>query len=130
MNKLKELGVAAQEYRDKKLKDGGFNTGMRNTRLTKAKNLITMCELGIQELSAIPEKKEKVLVDFKEEMKTSLQKKEKEDSLKKLNDMERVDAKLNRAHEKADKFDARLELADKKIDELQELIEYEDDFSK
>ena len=130
MNKLKELGVAAKEYRDKKLKDGGFNTGMRNTRLTKAKNLITMCELGIQELSAIPEKKEKALVDFKEEMKTSLEKKEKEDSLKKLNDMERVDAKLNRAHEKADKFDAKLELADKKIDELQELIEYDDDFSK
>lgn len=129
-NRLKSLGIAAKEYREKKLKDGGFNTGMRNTRLTKAQNLITMCELGIQELSAIPEKKEKALVDFKEEMKTSLQKKENEDSLKKINDMERVDAKLNRAHEKADKFDARLELADKKIDELQELIEYEDDFSK
>lgn len=127
--KLKELGLAAKAYQDKKLKDGGFNTGMRNTRLTKAKNLITMCELGIQELSAIPEKKEKALVDYKEEMKASLQKKAEQDALKKMSDMERVDAKLDRAHEKADKFDARLEQADKKIDELQELIEYDDDFS-
>ena len=75
------------------------------------------------------EKKEKALVDYKEEMKASLQKKEEQDALKKMSDMERVDAKLDRAHEKADKFDARLELADKKIDELQELIEYDDDFS-
>ena len=103
---------------------------MRHTRLTKAQSLINMCELGIQQILAVPEKKEKALVDFKEETKISLQKQEKEDSLKKLNDMERVDAKLNRAHKKAEKFADRLELADKKIDELQELIEYEDDFSK
>ena len=129
-NRLKALGIAAKEYREKKLKDGGFNTGMRNTRLTKAQNLITMCELGIQELSAIPEKKEKALVNFKVETTASLKRHEDEDALKKVNDMERVDAKLNRAHEKADKFDARLELADKNIDEMQELMEYDDDFSK
>lgn len=129
-NRLKDLGIAAKEYREKKLKDGGFNTGMRNIRLTKAQNLITMCELGIQELSAIPEKKEKILTDFKQDMVNSLKKHQEQDNSKKLNDMQIVDAKLNRAHEKADKFDARLELADKKIDEIQELMEYDDDFSK
>ncbi|MBQ2446974.1 MAG: hypothetical protein II277_01035 [Bacteroidales bacterium] len=69
------LETAAREYKEKKLKDGGFNTGMRQTRLTKAQSLINMCELGIQELSAVPEKKEKALLDFKEKMEKSIQKK-------------------------------------------------------
>ena len=128
-NKLKALEQAAREYREKKLKDGGFNTGMRNTRLTKAQNLITMCQLGIQELSAVSEKKEKAMIEYKEEVDRSLQKRANKDSKNKVSDLLKVDDKLDRAHEKADKIVEKLEKVDKKIDELQELAKDNDDFS-
>ena len=126
--RLKELEQAAREYREKKLKDGGFNTGMRNTRLTKAQNLITMCELGLQELSAVSEKNEKTLVEYMTELDTSLKKRAEKDSKNKVSDLDKVDSKLNRAHKKADQIKEKIEKINEKTDELNELTKDNDDF--
>ena len=101
---------------------------MRNTRLTKAQNLITMCELGIQELSAVSEKKEKALVEYKNELDASLKKRAEKDSKHKVSDLLKVDSKLDHAHEKADKIVEKMEKVDKKMDELEELKKDNDEF--
>lgn len=128
-SKLKELETAAKEYKEKKLKDGGFNTGMRQTRLTKAQSLINMCELGIQELSAVPEKKEKALLDFKEKMEKSIQKKAAKDAKDRTNDLWKVEGKLEHAREKADVYEAKIQKQQVKLEELEEAFKDNEDFS-
>lgn len=128
-SKLKELETAAREYKEKKLKDGGFNTGMRQTRLTKAQSLINMCELGIQELSAVPEKKEKALLDFKEKMEKSIQKKTEQNVKDKRPEVWKLEEKLEHAREKKDVYESKIQREQVRMEELEEVFKDNEDFS-
>lgn len=129
-NRLVALKDAAEAYRAKKLKDGGWNTGMRHTRLTKAQSLINMCELGIQQIAAVSEKKEKALVEFKDKIEAGLQKKAQQRSQDKMTDQQVVEEKLNKAHEGKGKYDTKLETAQKKFEELETIMMEEEEFSR
>lgn len=128
--KLKALGTAAKEYKEKKLKDGGWNTGMRNTRLARAQGLINMCELGIQSLSAVPEKAEKALVEFWNKTEESIKKRELKDANVKADAFGKVIPKLEEAYKKADKYEERIEQEKKSYDEFEDAVYDNEEFSK
>lgn len=128
-NKLKALGEAAKYYKEKKLKDGGWNTGMRNTRLARAQGLINMCELGIQSLSAVPVKAEKTLVEFWDKTEESIKKRELKDAQNKKAVLWKVEEKLENAYKKSDKYGQKIEEEKKSLEEFDEAMMDDEDFS-
>lgn len=129
-NRLKVLGEAAKEYKEKKLKDGGWNTGMRNTRLARAQGLINMCEMGIQSLSAVPVKAEKTLVEFWEKTEESIKKREFKDAQNKKDVLWKVEEKLENAYKKAEKYEEKMAQEKQSLEEFNEAMKDNEDFSK